>query len=55
MKTTETLKKQTCYDCAYQCSSELDVVCHIWCSKTDRNFTFGGENDEACELFKKDF
>ena len=46
--------KHSCYDCANMMSSESGCVCWVWCSKTDRDYTFGGENTEICEHFEED-
>ena len=45
---------RSCFDCKRMASMQPDIVCHIWCDKKDRDFTFGGENTEACELFEED-
>ncbi len=45
---------RNCYDCANMASMQSDVVCHVWCTKTDRDFTFGSENTEICEFFEED-
>ena len=48
-------KKYTCYDCKWMMSSEHDDVCWIWCSITDRDFTFSGSDDTICKDFEKDY
>ena len=50
----EEKKDFTCMDCVHVCSYQPDVICYIWCSETERDFTFSGENTEPCELFEED-
>jgi hypothetical protein len=49
-------KELTCLSCEHVCSFQGDgeVVCHVWCSETDRDFTFSGANTVPCELFKEE-
>ena len=44
----------TCYNCAHFCSIQPDIICFMWCSETDRDFTFSDENTDICKLFEDD-
>jgi len=44
----------SCYDCTHLMSAEYDLICHIWCDKKDRDFTFDDKKTEICEFFEKD-
>ncbi len=45
---------ENCYNCKHMVATQPDIVCHITCSKTDRDFTYGREDDTACKLFEED-
>ncbi len=44
----------SCFDCKHLVSTQPDIICHIWCDITDRDFTFGKGNSEICERFEED-
>lgn len=44
----------TCNDCIHQVSMESDCRCYIYCSITERDFTFPNSNETICENFEKD-
>lgn len=47
-------KNISCYSCANMMSHTPDVVCHLWCSETDRDWTFGYERDDICSKYEED-
>lgn len=42
----------SCFNCKHVVSTQSDLVTHVRCDKTGRDFTYGKTDTEICELFE---
>ena len=45
---------RSCFECKHQVSLQPDIICYTTCDLKGRDWTFGGADSGACELFTED-